>query len=124
MCREFPKIAFISTTGALVVITVQEVSSITHPVHHPLHFLLSRTSAHSNCVLTFPSNIYRHTCYNLRIFWDSIKKNENNAGVKHLINSLSKSERFCTLKPVKVCPTIKFVTCLCHFQFSWIDLLI
>ena len=29
----------------------------------PSHILLSSSSAHSNSVLTFPNNIYRHACY-------------------------------------------------------------
>ena len=50
-----------STTGTLVVITVKGVGiqSIDHPGQHFAHY----ASAHFNSDLTFPNNIYKHTCY-------------------------------------------------------------
>ena len=59
----FPTFIFCSTVGALVV---KRGST-----HHPLqssHFLLSSSTAQSNCVLTFPDIIYLHTCYCLSSF--------------------------------------------------------
>ena len=39
------------------------ISRILVELFHTLHFLLRSSSAHSNSVLIFPNNKYRHTCY-------------------------------------------------------------
>ena len=51
--------------GFLVVITVLLWGN--HPTIHstPSNILLRSSSAHSNSVLTFPNNVYRHACYSL-----------------------------------------------------------
>ena len=48
---------FFSTVGALVFITVKR------GIHSPTPTFGHYTPAHSYSILTFPNNIYRHTCY-------------------------------------------------------------
>ena len=64
------------SAGALIVIT---------PITHPTFCSVS-SSAHSNCVLTFPNNnIYRHACYCLR----SVKQFEQYKQCKQCKKSVS-----------------------------------
>ena len=57
---QFVRGNFISTAGDPLVTTVCRVSIM--PLQS-LNCLLSTSTAHSNCVLTFPNNTYRHACY-------------------------------------------------------------